>query len=105
MFVVASASLPEASMPTVVPTIAFSLTPLIVKSVSVTAPMSNSSTSLIVIAKTRSVNELSDDVARTVTLRLAPSASRSIAALTVTTPVLELIAKRPPSLSCSESEA
>ena len=39
------------------------------------------------------------EVARTVILRVAPSASRSIAPATVTTPVLESIAKRPPSLS------
>ena len=45
------------------------------------APLtSNSSTSLIAIAKTWSVNEPSAEVARTVMLRLAPSASRSIAA-------------------------
>ena len=44
--------------------------------------------------------EPSAEVARTVMLRLAPSASRSIAPATVTTPVLASIAKRPPSLSC-----
>ena len=49
--------------------------------------------------KTWSVNEPSAEVARTVMLRLAPSASRSIAPATVTTPVLASMAKRPPSLS------
>ena len=102
MLLVASASLADASMPTTVPTVAFSSTALAVPSVSVTAPTSNSSTSLMAIAKTWSVNELSDEVARTVMLRLAPSVSRSIAPLTVTTPVLELIVKRPPSSSNSE---
>ena len=64
-----------------------------------TAPTSNSSTSLMVMVKTWSVNEPSAEVARTVMLRLAPSASRSIAPATVTTPVLASMANRPPSLS------
>ena len=46
---VASASLAEAVIPTVVPFTAFSLTALAVASESVTAPTSNSSTSLIAI--------------------------------------------------------
>ena len=41
---------------------------------------SNSSTSLMVIGEDRSVNEPSAEVARTVMLRLAPSASRSMRA-------------------------
>ena len=87
-------------MPTVVPLAAFSLTALAAALLSVTAPVSNSSTSLIAIEKTWSVKEPSAEVARTVMLRLAPSASRSMAPATVTTPVLASIANRPPSLFC-----
>ncbi len=47
--VVASASEAEAVMPTVVPMAAFSLTALVVASVSLTEPTSNSSTSLMAI--------------------------------------------------------
>ena len=65
-------------------------------------PTSNSSTSLMLITKPWSVNDPSAEVARTVILRAGPSASRSIAPATVTTPVLESMANRPPSLSCSE---
>ena len=50
MLVVASASVAEAVMPTVVPIVAFSSTALAVALVSLTAPTSNSSTSLIVDA-------------------------------------------------------
>ena len=99
VLVVASASLAAAVRPTLVPTNAFSSTALAAASVSVTAPMSNSSTSLMLMVKTWSVKEPSAEVARTVILRLAPSASRSIAPATVTTPVLAWMANRPPSLS------
>ena len=55
VLVVASASLAEAVMPTVVPTMAFSSTALAAASVSVTAPTSNSSTSPTVIVNVRVV--------------------------------------------------
>ena len=100
--VVASASLAAAVTPTKVPTVAFSLTLLLVAFVSVTDPTLNSSTSLIAMEKTWSVCEPSLDVARTVMEREAPSASRSMAPATVTMPVALSIAKRPPSLSNSE---
>ena len=100
--VVASASLAAAVTPTTAPTVAFSLTLLLVALVSLTEPTSNSSTSLIAMEKTWSVCEPSLEVALTVMEREAPSASRSIAAATVTTPVLLSMAKRPPSLSNSE---
>jgi hypothetical protein len=79
---------------------AFSLTLLLVALVSVTEPTSNSSTSLMAMEKVWSVNEPSAEVARTVMEREAPSASRSMAAATVTTPVVLSMANRPPSLFC-----
>ena len=69
---------------------------------SVTAPTSNSSTSLMLIVNTWSVKEPSAEVARTVMFRVGPSASRSIVPATVTTPVLASMVNRPPSSSCSE---
>ena len=58
-----------AVMPTAVPTTASSATVLAAASLSVTAPTSNSSTSLMLIVNTWSVNEPSLTVARTVMLR------------------------------------
>ena len=60
-------------IPTAVPTIASSATVLAVASTSVTAPTSNSSTSLIVMVNAWSVNEPSLLVARTVMFRVGPS--------------------------------
>ena len=88
-------------MPTAVPITAFSSTALAVASVSLTARTSNSSTSLTSMVKIWSVNDPSLLVARTVMFELGPSASRSIAPATVTTPVLASIANRPPSSSVS----
>ena len=102
MLVVASASLPAAVIPTTVPTVAFSSTLLLVALVSVTDPTLNSSTSLTAMEKTWSVCDPSLEVARTVMEREAPSASRSMAPATATTPVVLSIAKRPTSLSNSE---
>ena len=70
VLVVASASLAAAVILTTVPLAAFSFTALAMASLSVTAPTSNSSTSLIVMLNTWSVNEPSLEVARTVMLRL-----------------------------------
>ena len=97
--VVASESDDEAVIPTSVPSAAFSLTALAAALESVGLVTSNSSTSVILIVKTWSVYEASAEVARTVMFRVAPSASRSIAPATETTPVLLLIENRPPSLS------
>ena len=92
-------SLALAVIPTVVPFAAFSLIALAVAFASVTAPVSNSSTSLILIVKTVSAVEPSADVARTVMFRMALSVSRFNAAAVVTIPVLASIAKLPLSLS------
>ena len=91
-----------AVMPTAVPLAAFSLTALAVAFASVTAPTSNSSTSLMVIVKTcvgeRAVGRggADGDVVgwrRRFAVESPPA--------TVTTPVLASMANRPPSLSCS----
>ena len=55
VLLVESASLAAAVMPTIVPTLAFSLTLLLVALVSVTEPTSNSSISLMPIEKIWSV--------------------------------------------------
>ena len=99
VLVVASASAAKACTPTTVPLAAFSATELEVALESVTAPTSNSSRSLMPIAKTVSAVEPSAEVALTVILREAPRVSRLMAAAVVTTPVLVSIAKLPPSLS------
>ena len=103
MFVVASASLAKAVMPTVVPLAAFSLTALAAALVSIGAVTSNSSTSLRAMVKTVLAVEPSVLVARTVmSCEAAASRLRSPLLATVTTPDEPSMAKRPPALSNSE---
>ena len=101
--VVASASLARPVSPTAVPTSAFSVDRVGRRVRVVTAPTSNSSTSLTLIVKACVLNEPSAEVARTVMLcEAAASRSSSVPSATVTTPVDPLIANRPPALSSSE---
>ena len=97
---VASASLARPVMPTAVPTAAFSATVLAAALVSVTAPMSNSSTSLTLIVNTcvgeRAVGRSGAD--RDV-VRCAVRFAIDALPATVTTPVLASMANRPPALS------
>ncbi len=98
---VASASLACAVMPTAAPMAALSATLLAAASASVTALTSNSSTSATAIENTWVLKLPSAEVARTVMLWLE-ALSRSRPPATVTTPVPEAMAKRPPALSSSE---
>ncbi len=60
-------------MPTVVPLVAFSATEFTAAFESETAPVSNSSTSLMAIVNAWSVNDPSAEVARTVMFRVGPT--------------------------------
>ena len=93
----------EVIIPTAVPFGALSLTSLAAAFVSLIGPISNSSTSFRLIVKPRVENDVSLLVARTVMLcEAAASRSSSVPSATVTTPVIALMAKRPPALSSSE---
>ncbi len=96
----ASASVASAVTPTVVPTVAFSLTASAAALLSVTAPMSNSSTSVTFTVNACVLKLPSALVARTVMLWLV-ALSASSAPATVTIPLAPLIAKRPPASSSS----
>ncbi|MNS51026.1 hypothetical protein D3C72_836900 [compost metagenome] len=96
--VVASASLAKAVMPTREPMAMFSSTALAAALVSVGVVTSNSSTSLMAMVKVCAWLEPSALVAVTSIFTLAPRASRSMAAATVTTPVAGSMANRPPGL-------